>query len=223
MDDSLAFLNPMLAQLKLRKLGEVPTAQPKVPAAQPEVQAAQPKVNWYDTMGPELIEKLEAFKTNAYRDSKGIPTYGHGFIVNLKTGNPVRMGDTITREESLAALKKNMAVFDEGFKKDYPNYRYLSDREKSGLFSLLHNQTNKYGRIDKYPNLTEIMTRPINDDIDLTHMYDDFRRELLHWGDKKNPELKPRRRAEHWFMKTGELYDQAWFKESEKATPPKRR
>lgn len=63
-----------------------------------------PKVNAKD-----LIKKEEGFRTKAYLDSAGVPTIGWGFTTI--DGRPVKMGDTITREEALTQLEKQLPKY----------------------------------------------------------------------------------------------------------------
>ena len=60
-----------------------------------------------------LVEKNEGVKTTAYKDPVGIPTIGSGTIkyrTGEKAGQPVKMGDTITKED---ARQEVIAYLDE--------------------------------------------------------------------------------------------------------------
>jgi GH24 family phage-related lysozyme (muramidase) len=202
MNEEIKLLNPRQAEL-----------------AAPSIQTAQVRQpQWYDNDGPRYVETVEAFKPRAYKDSKGIPTIGHGFIVNPTTGKKVKMGETISREASTRALKANMMKFDKAMSEKYKNWREILDHnDKIAAFSLMHNQTNNYDSIDQFPIFSGIMSMEVLDEGQMNDFYSKFRNEILHWGDKKNPELIPRRRSEVWLMDTGEMKDQGWFNKSEKA------
>jgi lysozyme len=57
----------------------------------------------------EFLKKKEGFKEQAYIDGAGKPTIGYGFTTI--NGKPVKMGDTITREEADAELQKQIGKY----------------------------------------------------------------------------------------------------------------
>lgn len=202
MNDHLQYLNPMQGQLAA---ATPPTAEVKIP-------------KWYEQAGPKYIETVEAFEPKAYKDSKGIWTIGHGFIRHPETGAKVKPGMTISRAASTKALQANMMKFDNAMSAKYKNWReILTPDDKIAAFSLMHNQTNKYDSIEQFPDFTNIMSMEVLDEGQMNDFSAKFRNEILHWGDKKDPELIPRRRSEAWLIDTGEMKDQGWFKKSEKA------
>lgn len=201
MNEQMGFLNPTHFEL----------------AASTPQQATPKEVPWWDDAGIKVVEGLEAFRSRAYKDSKGIPTIGHGFIKHPLTGKKVKTGDVISYKDSANAVKANMKKFDESMSKKYASYReFLDPRGKAALFSLLHNQTNDYSSIEQFPRLHEIMSMEVRDEGQTIDFDKRFVNEIRHWGDTKDPELIPRRRAEVWFYETGELKDQGWFKKSDK-------
>ena len=80
-----------------------------------------PKVNAKD-----MIKKEEGFRTKAYLDSAGVPTIGFGFTTI--DGKPVKMGDTITREEALTQLEKQLPKY-QTFKNKIDTSSLTEDQE----------------------------------------------------------------------------------------------
>lgn len=89
-----------------------------------------PKVN-----AAEMIKKEEGFRTKAYLDSAGVPTIGFGFTsVN---GKPVKMGDTMTREEALNQLEIQLPKY-QTFKNKLQGVK-LSEDAEAALTSFEYN------------------------------------------------------------------------------------
>ena len=68
-----------------------------------------PEVKGGNVKADEFLRKKEAFREKAYKDDAGVPTIGWGFTT--LNGKPVKMGDTITREEADAELQKQIGKY----------------------------------------------------------------------------------------------------------------
>jgi len=68
-----------------------------------------PEVQGGNVKADEFLKKKEGFKEQAYIDGAGKPTIGYGFTTI--NGKPVKMGDTITREEADAELQKQIGKY----------------------------------------------------------------------------------------------------------------
>ena len=78
------------------------------------------------TTARDLVKKEEGFRTKAYLDSAGVPTIGFGFTTI--DGKPVKMGDTITREEALNQLDKQLPKY-QTFKNKIDTSSLTEDQE----------------------------------------------------------------------------------------------
>ena len=177
---------------------------------QQTVKTATPaKIPWYKTTGPTIVKGAERFSDKVYVDSKGVLTYGYGFTRNVDTEKPVRRGDYVSKQRADTHLENMMKKWDEGMAKKYPDtWSVFDDNYKAGIFSLSHNTTNRPD-FEHAPRMHEMLSRK-KDMLDEGFFYD-VEKEVLHWGDTKDPELIPRRRMDTHFMRTGEFYDQGWF------------
>lgn len=87
------------------------------------------------TTARDLVKKEEGFRTKAYLDSAGVPTIGFGFTTI--DGKPVKMGDTITREEALTQLEKQLPKY-QTFKNKLSGVS-LSEDQEAALTSFEYN------------------------------------------------------------------------------------
>ena len=87
------------------------------------------------TTARDLVKKEEGFRTKAYLDSAGVPTIGFGFTTI--DGKPVKMGDTITREEALNQLDKQLPKY-QTFKNKLSGVS-LSEDQEAALTSFEYN------------------------------------------------------------------------------------
>lgn len=87
------------------------------------------------TTARDLVKKEEGFRTKAYLDSAGVPTIGFGFTTI--DGKPVKMGDTITREEALTQLEKQLPKY-QTFKSKLSGIS-LSEDQEAALTSFEYN------------------------------------------------------------------------------------
>ena len=85
----------------------------------------------------DLIKTFEGFRTNAYKDSAGIPTIGYGTI-KYPNGEPVKMGDSI--DEGFAEeLLRQHAEGDAQFVENHTAYLNLNQNQKDALVSFTYN------------------------------------------------------------------------------------
>ena len=65
----------------------------------------------------KLIAKFEGLRLDAYLDSAKVPTIGYGSTRNPFTGEPVKMGDKISKATALEWLKKDIEQRQIGIRK----------------------------------------------------------------------------------------------------------
>ena len=87
-------------------------------------------------------------KTNlfAYADSENVPTIGFGttFIGKLygakEQSQPVNMGTQMTVGRAYDIMRKHIKEIDDRHTKDFPLWKYIPDKAKSGIISYLYNR-----------------------------------------------------------------------------------
>lgn len=84
-----------------------------------------------------LIAKFEGLRLKAYKDSGGVYTIGYGSTVNPVTGQPIKAGDTITKDTALQWLKIQTASVLTDVKKKLKVPQ--TDKQIAALTSLAYN------------------------------------------------------------------------------------
>ena len=127
-----------------------PKVEPKTPTIGPE----RPKEDFHRNLAKMLAmyeSGNEGPRTEAYRDSHGIPTIGHGatwYPEGFRLKGNVKMGDSITEDEAIQIKEQHITHHrEERLLKEIPPevYYALPDNVKAGLESMVFN----YGRLSK--------------------------------------------------------------------------
>ena len=84
-----------------------------------------------------LIAKFEGLRLKAYKDSGGVYTIGYGTVINPVTGQPIKAGDTITKDTALQWLKIQTASVLTDVKKKLKVPQ--TDKQIAALTSLAYN------------------------------------------------------------------------------------
>ena len=87
--------------------------------------------------GLDIVKKYEGYNNIAYRCPAGVWTIGYGSTRN-KDGNPIKKGDTITKEQAEALLIRDFNACKDELRKD-KNLSKLSENAIDGLTSLCYN------------------------------------------------------------------------------------
>jgi lysozyme len=120
------------------------------PAPKPQVQQpqAQPESQHTD-LSHGLIKHFEGFRTNAYSDKltkSGVATIGWG-MTKHPDGRPVKLGDTVTREEADKHLASHVEGMRSQLSKSIPNWDKMQSHQQAAVTSFAHNfGTGFYGK-----------------------------------------------------------------------------
>jgi hypothetical protein len=186
MDDSLAFLNPMLAQLKLRKLGEVKTAQPASANASAPAPAPAPwtqnrfmdRLRWQES-GPFISDEERSLARgdsgNAVGPYQIWPIYvkevNRIFEEELKSPKRFTNQDRLNRQKSEEMIDVFLSSQIKKFRKKYgkePTETELARLHHSGGISGAYWGTDKdieYG--NKFDTQSEALEKWENTDYGL--------------------------------------------------------
>jgi GH24 family phage-related lysozyme (muramidase) len=97
---------------------------------------------------------------HAYKDSVGQSTIGWGstFYDSILNGKkPVKMGDSITKQQADNILATNVSNLASTYSKKMPLWGKMSDDQKAGVLLVGYNAP--YGPIGAYPNLTNALMK----------------------------------------------------------------
>ena len=95
-------------------------------------------------------------KLHAYADKYGVATIGWGntFYDNICSGKqPVKMGDTITKNKADKIMDTNVSALANDYSKEIPHWNKMSDSQKAGLISMGYNAPNFYSSNSFAPRL----------------------------------------------------------------------
>jgi len=120
------------------------------PAPKPQVQQpqAQPE-SQYINLSHGLIKHFEGFRANAYSDKltkSEVATIGWG-MTKHPDGRPVKLGDTVTREEADKHLASHVEGMRSQLSKSIPNWDKMQPHQQAAVTSFAHNfGTGFYGK-----------------------------------------------------------------------------
>lgn len=86
----------------------------------------------------DLIKSFEGLKLEAYLDSVKVPTIGYG-TTKYPTGQNVKIGDKITKEQAEEYIKHDIEYFAKGVKSAIDENIHLNDNQFGALVSFSYN------------------------------------------------------------------------------------
>ncbi len=107
-----------------------------------------------------LLKSYEGLRTNAYKDSKGIPTIGMGatyYPSGFRLSGKVKMGDTITEQEALWIKQQHIKEHRQRVLREIPSSEYFKIPEN--VRAALESKAFNYGSLGR--TLTEIVMSSI--------------------------------------------------------------
>ena len=137
---------------KPNALGNRVVSQVSPAPKQQEVQKQEPtKPNGlgFTDLSHGVIKHFEGFRSNAYADKltkSGVPTIGWG-MTRHADGRPVKLGDSITREEADKHLESHVENMKNKLSKTIPHWDKMKPHQQAAVTSFAHNfGTGFYGK-----------------------------------------------------------------------------
>ena len=135
--------------------GSKPRAQ-----SQPQEKMMGGSASGFEANLAALLKSYEGLRTNAYKDSKGIPTIGMGatyYPSGFRLSGKVKMGDTITEQEALWIKQQHIKEHRQRVLREIPSSEYFKIPEN--VRAALESKAFNYGSLGR--TLTEIVMNSI--------------------------------------------------------------